>query len=297
MGPHGSTETTLIISMADVRALLKAKRSEQRITHPFAAYSAKGDLRCTACGTVVKHASAWSGHVGSKAHRVNVARVKEEEMKKAKEEEERKRKLEEEDEGSEDERGAKRQRTDGEGEEEEDGVNGKENANGSGPGFPANFFSDPSRQIPIGEDDSDDEEANRPPKPATTTQPASQIDLEWAKFQETVVNASAIEASELAHEKYAQATVFAEPELIDEVPEGFPPSVVNQQQQEQEVEDTPKDEEEKRRKKEEDERELIMDRLLDEERAQEEADERVIALKARVDLIKQRRAAAKSQKK
>ena len=64
--------------MSDVRALLKAKRQEARITHPLASYTSAGQLRCIACGTAVKHASAWEGHIGSKAHRTNAARLREE---------------------------------------------------------------------------------------------------------------------------------------------------------------------------------------------------------------------------
>src|SRR5258708_38347057 len=68
--------------MADVRALLKAKRQEVRITHPYAAYGgANGaSLRCTACGVAIKVASAWEGHWGSKAHRVAVANLKSKEQ-------------------------------------------------------------------------------------------------------------------------------------------------------------------------------------------------------------------------
>ena len=68
-------------TMADVRALLKAKRQEARITHPYAAYSSSGQLRCAVCGTAVKQASMWAGHLGSKAHRVNVAAAKAREEK------------------------------------------------------------------------------------------------------------------------------------------------------------------------------------------------------------------------
>src|SRR5207302_1151730 len=67
--------------MADVRALLKAKRQDVKISHPLASYSSTGQLRCVACGIVVKHASAWEGHLGSKIHRTNVARLKGEEQK------------------------------------------------------------------------------------------------------------------------------------------------------------------------------------------------------------------------
>lgn len=71
--------------MADARALLRAKRqeSEARINHPYASYNAAGQLRCTACGLPVKGGSMWEGHVGSKAHRVAVRKMK------AREEEER----------------------------------------------------------------------------------------------------------------------------------------------------------------------------------------------------------------
>jgi zinc finger protein 830 len=47
--------------MSDARALLKAKRQEARVTHSLAAYNSSGQLRCLACGTLVKHASAWEG--------------------------------------------------------------------------------------------------------------------------------------------------------------------------------------------------------------------------------------------
>ena len=63
--------------MADVRALLKAKRQEARIAHPFATYTPSDQLKCVVCGTLIKHASAWEGHLGSKLHRTNTTRSKE----------------------------------------------------------------------------------------------------------------------------------------------------------------------------------------------------------------------------
>ncbi|THH06685.1 hypothetical protein EW146_g9538 [Bondarzewia mesenterica] len=107
--------------MSDVRKLLKAKRQEARVVHPYATYGAGGQLRCTACGVGVK--VAWEGHVGSKAHRVNVARVRKEEEERRKVEEERVRVEEEEEE--------RKRRVDG----------GEENEEEEG-GFPADFFSD-----------------------------------------------------------------------------------------------------------------------------------------------------------
>jgi zinc finger protein 830 len=171
--------------MADVRALLKAKRQEVRITHPYAAYGANGALRCTACGATIKFASAWEGHLGSKAHRVAVAanlRAKEEARRAATTTgAASKRKAEEEDDEDED----------GEGEEEEQmaTATGKKRQrtvereiapviDGSSPGaptgagaggtgasqlaFPADFFSDPARALPRtstgGQDDDDDDD-------------------------------------------------------------------------------------------------------------------------------------------
>ena len=75
--------------MADVRALLKAKRQEARVSHQLAAYSSSGQLRCLACGTAVKQYVSWEGNVGSKAQRVEAARLSEEEARRAREEEER----------------------------------------------------------------------------------------------------------------------------------------------------------------------------------------------------------------
>lgn len=52
-----------------------------------------------------------------------------------------------------------------------------------------------------------------------------------------------------------------------------------------------------RRKRElQEERELVMDRLIEEERAQEDADAKVNALKSRLEAIKLKRAAAKAGK-
>jgi zinc finger protein 830 len=62
------------------------------------------------------------------------------------------------------------------------------------------------------------------------------------------------------------------------------------------VAEVPKTEEELRKRKAEDEKELIMDRLLEEERAQEEADAKVVLLKGRLDALKKRRNEAKAAK-
>jgi len=262
--------------MSDVRALLKAKRQEVQINHPLATYSQKtGQLRCTVCNTIVKHPSAWEGHLGSKSHRTNVARIKEEERLKeaqrAKDEAVKgKRKAEEEETPSPD---SKRRKI-----LDDDAAHPP-----TGATFPGDFFSDPSRApLPPPSDDSEDDTEAAP-----VTQAMSALDLEWEKFQQTVLNPPD------ERETYDRATIFAEPEFASETPDGFPP----QQTTDVAVEVPNKiDEEQARRQKDQDERELIIDRLLDEERAQEEADMKVSVMKGRLEALKKKRAAAKALK-
>ncbi|KAI1435458.1 hypothetical protein GGR50DRAFT_321925 [Xylaria sp. CBS 124048] len=55
--------------MADARALLRARRAENRIRHPNAAYSASGRLFCKLCQGPVKSESLWDTHIRSQIHR------------------------------------------------------------------------------------------------------------------------------------------------------------------------------------------------------------------------------------
>ena len=302
--------------MADVRALLKAKRQEVRITHPLATYTSTGQLRCIACGTAVKHASAWEGHIGSKAHRTNAARLREERAREAQraaeEQESLKRKAMEVDEDEDDEDGdgdtlmgdhdAKRRRT--ESEEPHPATAPGAQAAAAAPtsaaskakrgALPADFFSDPSMAPPAEDEEEDDQneaEGAGAPAPAPETQDV--LDLEWQKFQQSVINAPDYQ------ETYERATVAAEPVLSAEIPQGFPSGAEgagaeqgeNGNEKEEEL-----DEEAKRRRKEQEERELIMDRLLEEEQAQEEADARVSVLKSKLEALKRNREAARAAK-
>jgi zinc finger protein 830 len=267
--------------MSDVRALLKAKRQEVRVSHPLASYSEKtGQLKCSVCHTIIRHASAWDGHIGSKNHRTNVARLKEEERLRdaQREQEERargKRKVE----GERDSE-AKRRKV----ENDEDNDAASPPPGQSDGVFPGDFFSDISRApLPPVSDDSEDEVEVA----ASQMQPVSLLDVEWDKFQQAVLNPPN------NRETYDRATVFAEPELASKIPEGFPP----QQPDDPEVEASGKtDSEQARKQKEQDERELIMDRLMDEEAAQEEADMKVALVKGRLEALKKKREAAKTLK-
>jgi len=259
--------------MSDVRALLKAKRQEARIVHPLAVYSTSGQLRCIACTINVKHGSAWEGHLGSKVHRTNVTGLKDAERRGEEWKEEQriqgKRKAEEYD-GDSDE--TKRPKVQAE--------------TGKPSPFPADFFDDSSQVslLPHLGDPGDEEEKKRSHL-ALASHETSVLDLEWERFQRDVLN----QPDRL--ETYERATVFAEPVIVSNTQaEGLP------SHQSDDTEPAQVDSKQVRRRKEQDERELIMDRLLDEERAQEEADLRVAVMKERLDALKERRQAVKAIK-
>jgi len=276
--------------MSDVRALLKAKRQEARIQHPYAIYTSTGQLRCTVCETVIKQASAWAGHVGSKAHRENVAKQRASRVADQQGETIRptgKRKVEADDYPDGEEApptsdSKKRKVT------PEDSFKPTPEHSSA---FPSDFFSDPSRApiLPVGDDPSGEDEGNPVQMPPGTTD--NHIDLEWHRFQQEMLTPAPTSADQ-RHEAFKRATVFAEPELLPENVLGLPTrELPDAETMETEV---PRNEGELRKKKEEDEKELIMDRLLEEERAQEEADAKVVLLKGRLDALKRRRDEAKA---
>ncbi|KAJ7674166.1 hypothetical protein B0H17DRAFT_1082395 [Mycena rosella] len=265
--------------MADVRALLKAKRQEARISHPLASYTQNGQLRCVACGPV-KHAAAWEGHLGSKLHRTTVARLKEQDRLR-----EAQRMADEAGNEMQQIHIANGKRKAEEHDSESDTESKRRKVDDPSSAFPTDFFSDPSRApLPPPSDEEEDDPSSAQPGPAPA--PATSLDSEWERFQRDVVNAPD------HRDAYENATIMAEPELASEIPEGFPP---------QHTDDAPEqpnklDVEEARQRKEQDERELIMDRLLDEERAQEEADMRVTLMKNRRDALLRKRNAARAAK-
>ncbi|KZT02901.1 uncharacterized protein LAESUDRAFT_386706 [Laetiporus sulphureus 93-53] len=279
--------------MTDVRSLLKAKRQEVRVKHPLVSYTASGQLRCIACGIVIKQGTSWDGHVGSKAHRINAVHLKEQRQRQEMEREEallrQKRKADEEPSDEENtSEDSKRRKVDGTDEEER-----IPSPSGAAPvaetRFPQGFFSDLSRAPPpSSSQESDDDETMSAPATAAR----SAIDEEWEKFQAAVINAPDV------REMYDRATVVAEPFVASNVPEGFPSWGAAQEDGTGPAERSAMlNEAELRRRKEHDERELIMDRLLEEERAQEEADAKVTMLKSRLDALKRQRQAARAQSK
>lgn len=285
--------------MADVRALLKSKRQEQRITHPYASYTQSGQLRCKACDMIIKYTSAWNGHVGSKGHRTAVAKLKEEEEALAT----LKRKNDELTHGREtenDEAPVKKRKLD----EKDNQPSGLAAAN-----FPADFFSDPTRKL-YSQDDSDGAEDGNELDDAKSLKSSVQkepngkevddvINREWAAFQASILNNNEKEVT--TREVFERATVVAEPELVDELPPGIPESAIPRRAEvadpvEPILAEQPLNEAQVLKRRQEEDKELIMDRLDEEERFQEEADKRVSVLKARLELIRQRRILARKPK-
>lgn len=271
-----------LLTMSDVRALLKAKRQEARIQHPYASYTSTGQLRCTACETVVKQASNWAGHVGSKAHRENVAKQR---ISQAAGQQEvtttsiGKRKVGEEEPS--DDQGVHSSSEPKKPKVTSEAASGSEHSGT----FPSDFFSDPARapiRSVVGESSDEDED-----RPISTPSAAADnpIDLEWRTFQQEMLTPAPTSVDQ-RHEAFKRATVFAEPELLPENVAGLPSRELLGV--DVAVADVPTNEE-LRKRKEVDEKELIMDRLLEEEQAQEEADAKVVLLKGRLEALKKRR--------
>lgn len=256
--------------MADVRALLKAKRQEARIAHPFATYTPSDQLKCVVCGTLIKHASAWEGHLGSKFHRKNSTLLKEAKAREIQENTgdqsipgKRKVEMDESDKQTE-----KKRRM--------DQCHGHSNPVHE---LPNDFFSDQSHVpvIPEFPSDESNDDANDINLPETIALSTSVLDLEYDLFQRGFL----IDHSQT----YDRATIVAEPSPASPYIPGFPASsaVLAQNKGEKDTRDY-------------EERELIMDRLLEEERAQEDADMRVHLMKNKLEGLKKRRENMKALK-
>lgn len=262
--------------MSDVRSLLKAKRQEIRIDHPLASYTSSGQLRCIVCETTIKHPSAWDGHLGSKAHRTNATRIREEER--------RRKELELEEEA----KRLKRKVPESDGTHDDLKSTAKKSRVTSVPqsstsSLPLDFFSDPSRGPLPSFNDSDDEDETG--ETAAITKPTDGLDQEWMQFQQSVINAPDAAAT------YDRATIFAEPELVSDPTEGFPTHDDHAH-----TSPVTRGGEDERWRKDQEERELIMDRLMDEERAQEEADMKVTIMKNKLAALRKRREASRATK-
>ncbi|KAF8904999.1 hypothetical protein CPB84DRAFT_1814247 [Gymnopilus junonius] len=270
--------------MSEARVLLKAKRQEARITHPYASYNASGQLKCSVCSAVVKHASAWEGHLGSKLHRTNIIRLREEE----------KRQLQQTNVSTEPEELSIKRKAPHEETEIQPEKRRRVESAGQGMQFlPQDFFSDSSQAPALLSHDSDEESEDDnqtvpQSQPAAPPPVSSDVDAEYERFQRELLSSDSNPS-----EAYDRATIAVEPVMASTDIPGFPPLSAETITQEP----VQLSEEEVRLKREREDRELIMDRLLAEERAQEDADTRVQLLKAKLETLRNKRQAAKAHKK
>ncbi|WRT69823.1 uncharacterized protein IL334_006814 [Kwoniella shivajii] len=288
----------------DAKSLLRAKKAEARITHPYATYTAAGVMRCSICAVPVKQ---WDAHLLTKQHRTSVAREKsgkEREKEKensllAQKHKQSKRSaptpLPESSFPESSSSSSKRARVSRPDEEE----------NGEPSGLPAGFFSNKRQSRSPSVSVSPDGEAEAGPSSTSLYQDNakptgdSELDDFLSSLNEddptstaTSIPTASTQASTSANQGNrrktykevipGQATYEAAPIKITPV----------DQTQDQIVEEEPEEsEQEKKERLEKEEREEIVKRLEDEERAQEDADSRVASLKARMEMLKKRREA------
>ncbi|KAK4700111.1 hypothetical protein P7C70_g6139, partial [Phenoliferia sp. Uapishka_3] len=266
------------MSSAQLKSLMSAKRTQARLTHPYAKYSGNR-LSCSLCGASTSGLKEvqWSSHILSKGHRVNVRKVEAEAAKEA--ERAGKRAREEEDAG---EAGGAGKRA------REESDNGQEEQSASS-ALPDDFFADPSMAPPPRIEEDEDMEQ----EPTTAEAAPPEEDDEWAAFEATLANAPPPPTVAPS----AGATIFSAPvrplfsaacgahgvikangaELRQVMYEFGAPKVAEEGEEEavEEEEEDGETEEEKAERLEREEREEIMDRIQEEEREQMEADEKV----------------------
>ncbi|EST04685.1 hypothetical protein PSEUBRA_005961 [Kalmanozyma brasiliensis GHG001] len=244
----------------DARSLLRAAANERAkasatgISDPFASYSSTGGLRCSACKYLtIKHESLWGAHVLSKSHRSNVARIREEELSQA-----------------------ELQRT----------KDGKRKAQDA----PA---QDDHREAlaasTTNADDRNADAASGSKKARVDTDQendiAPSVDPEWELFKAQLESAEPGQGP-AAETNSAGAALEAEAQLISNDDAGRNDGTVGNDAEELTIEEVQAQE---RARKEQEEREEILSRLEEEQRQQDEADQRVSALKQRLQRIKQAR--------
>ena len=279
--------------MSDLRALMKAQKSSNRIQHPYARYNNAGALSCSLCSLPLKSEVLWPSHLTSKTHRNNLKREKEEQDKAAAATQATSANLKRPVDEISEENGA------------EEGSNGKrartsieDEATDSTSFLPAGFFSNPAEASQANADATMAEEAVEEP-----------VDEEWAAFEATLNQPEEPVASTSTGFTTA-ATITAQPVLFEdeEQQEDAAAGQTKNEDEEGDKDDEAKETEEERREREE--REELMERIetyayllfvakqntntvaiFSEEREQQEADERVDALKKRLLAVRSSRKA------
>ncbi|KAG7558292.1 hypothetical protein FFLO_02762 [Filobasidium floriforme] len=276
--------------MSDARSLLRAHKaqagSSQQVQDPHATTTAKGELRCSICVVSVKH---WSAHTASKQHRTSLQRVKAEEDKAAAKAAKRRKPdpvsaqdvMEEGpaavsgNDADDEERQTKRSKVDG--------------LKTSGQAAPAPAIVDDeldsflSSIAGIAADPGPSSASDSNPRPATKkaykpSQPEAPTLYEAAPTLFVPDNGSTITAAPTSASNPFAGRLTAQTEGPV-----LPDAGVVEPEEEEETEA------ERHARAQREEREEIIDRLEEETRAQEDADDRVQTLKAKLEAVKRQR--------
>jgi zinc finger protein 830 len=136
-----------------------------------------------------------------------------------------------------------------------------------------------------------DEETTKKAKTIEVNGQSTTADAEWERFQREVLNA-ATTADQPSSSNYANATIEVRPALNS----SYGDNDIDEESDEEEngpLQKVAETEAERRVRLDREDREEILARLEEEQRVQDEADERVSALKSRFEKLKQARAAKK----
>ncbi|ODO03580.1 zinc finger protein 830 [Cryptococcus wingfieldii CBS 7118] len=257
----------------DAKSLLRAKKAEARITHPYATYNASGVLRCSICA--VPAVKQWDAHLLTKQHRTSVAREKAEKEKAERVKRPR---------GDEAEPSSKRPKV--------------QPQPSTGPSnLPAGFFSAGNAPPPQEPEPEPEVEMSAPVVPPPKTGDADLDDFFASLADDTPAPVSSTAAPPTAATQAARRKTYQEDLIPGQA--SYEAAPVRNVPKEEEAAQEPEEEEtegERKERLEREEREEIVQRLEDEERAQEDADSRVTALKQRMELMKKKREARANAK-
>ncbi|GAA5926684.1 C2H2-type zinc finger protein [Sporobolomyces koalae] len=237
------------MSSASLKSLMKAKKQSARLTHPHARYSSAGQLSCSLCGIQLKSEALWGSHLVSKQHRVAAQAAERQQQQ----QQTHKRKSR----------------------SPSPGPNSKRPRADAGPSLDT---ASPSITSPPQADRAS--EGRTPSAPVAVPEEDPSID----EFLPTLSNDTPASSST------AQATISAAPIKFEF---GAPKVRTHGEEGDEDVEGEANDvepeetEDERRDRLEQEEREEMMARLEEEEREQKEADEKVTALKRRLELMRQ----------
>ncbi|KAL9936741.1 hypothetical protein V8E36_004809 [Tilletia maclaganii] len=281
---------------SDARSLLRAAAQQRKadgIQDRYASYHPTTQaLRCAACAFLpIKHDSLWSSHASSKSHRNNVARLNSEEQRRAAAAPRSAA-------GPSSKKGKRKQDDD-----DETTLYTKANESAS-----SEQLASPARasQIPNGAGGPEAKRARIALGEAGSATSSSQQGIaaqsvdedEWARFEQEVLEADHHAGSAATGNDFdihAAAALSAEPVLhgqagdgdgddVMQEDDGNAPAALSEAQLE----------EERRLQREREEKEEILMRFEEEQRLQDEADERVNALKNRIQAFKAARQAKQS---